>query len=392
MLDEHYLNTYGEQRFETFSFGLPVEEKPIMERPVAYIDMDFLKRHNSLNEWDSFLYKVFSSVERVYRIDFHSKYFFHTTSPTAKNFLSIHLVLAHKGYLYKLNPMTDKIEVSENTWIKGVEPEGMYLALVSDDRKLQLDYGGFYKMLSRLNVGHAKMNVEAVLESESIPYHEMREGDLYMDEHIDFVEVGLCFRISLARQNNMKPIKRFLLDPVHGFQQRTSSQTHSGDAFPPFPLDSFHMKCLVDEVNGLEQKHNIKVACFINDAEEYERGYYHWANGEFIKVDQTCQPLEYQNILKEYHAFTNLTSMNIWLFFYFDRNMGSFNRTFMDIGYAGQYISLLVSSWGRTARGMKNYDDLHLKKCLGLTTDDFIGYSVMIAPHPRSLQSSVLNL
>ncbi|WP_096437926.1 hypothetical protein [Alteribacter populi] len=396
MIDKQYLDRFGERRFEEFQYGQELSSYKLPMTPIAYIDMDFLKQHEQLAEWDSFLFQIFSSVERIYRVDFNSKYYFHSVSPTAKNIPSVKLIMSYQGHLYMLNPLLDKIEVSKNTFISGLEENKMYLILLSDGRKLQIDYGEFYKMLSMLNIGHALMNVESILTNQGVRYkHVNGECSLKLEE-VDYMSIPIVLEVRKeeGQLSDIHTAPALIADPFEQFQLRVSNQSLSGDVLFNRTLEKEKMDELIFQLNGLVRKTKVEVSLFINDVYGYKSGYYRYDNGKLIKKTGNCNKMEPNKILEEYKAYTNITGLNMWFFFHFNKkeNVKSFSQFFVDMGYIGQYISLYAGKWGIASRGMKNYNDEYLKEYLDLKKEDLIGYSLMVFPRSGSSHSSFLDL
>ncbi|RLL42885.1 hypothetical protein D8M04_15160 [Oceanobacillus piezotolerans] len=389
MIDLSYLEKFGEKRFDMFYYGEEIKQGPCTQAPVAYIDMDFLKNHDHLPEWESFLYKVFSSVERIYRIDFHSKYYFHSASPTARNISSVKLILAYQKHLYRLNPISDQIEVRKNDFLIGLDGNTMHLLLVADDRRLQRDYGDFHKILSMLNIGHALMNVELALGSEGVYYQEVDTASITQQRRTPFLSVVKVLEI---QSDEKKTSKHNLEDLFEWTQKRSSNQSLSGDVFVNEIFRKGDMLELLTQLDKLLKKMEIGISIYINHVEGFDNGYYRFYNGELIKVSDAENQLEANRILAEYQSYTNVTGLNLWLFFHFHPKFHeySYDSSFINMGYIAQYLSLLATKWGKASRGMKNYKDVYIKKKLDLPETEFIGYSLMIFPKTNSTSSSYI--
>ncbi|MBU5467372.1 hypothetical protein KQI49_11120 [Virgibacillus sp. MSJ-26] len=394
MIDKDYLDKFGEKRFQTFSFGENITNVSWELTPEASIDMEFLKQHNHLPEWDSYLYKVFSSVERVYRIDFHSKYYFHSASPTAKNIPSVKLVMLFRDHLYSLNPLLDKIVISKNNLIGGVNSDKVYFFLIADDRKLQRDYGEFYKMLSLLNIGHALLNVEVALTSEGVNYQSYDKAYLLVNE-IPFLSIARGVELlqpekstHIACTARLKESQR-LYDSI---KCRTADQSTSGDVFLKETLKKACMEEFLSLLKERTNQNDVKISIYINDVEGYESGYYRYESDTLVKVRKAINQIEPNRILASQQSYTNVTGLNMWVFFHFDKhqNQQSYDQKFVDIGYIAQYISLLISKWGRASRGMKNYKDSYLKERFNIPKKEFLGYSLMIFPPSHSGHTSFI--
>src|SRR5699024_6682478 len=110
--------------------------------------------------------------------------------------------------LYSLNPLLDKIVISKNNLIGGVNSDKVYFFLIADDRKLQRDYGEFYKMLSLLNIGHALLNVEVALTSEGVNYQSYDKAYLLVNE-IPFISIARGLeRLQPERSTHIDSIAR----------------------------------------------------------------------------------------------------------------------------------------------------------------------------------------
>lgn len=125
----------------------------------------------------------------------------------------------------------------------------------------------------------------------------------------------------------------------------------------------------------------MNLAIYIDNVDSVKSGYYILENNSLKFI--TMKSLnDVNNLIYEYQEFTNIAAVNMWIFFYANKNEfgEDSSQLFIDLGYMAQEISIIASKYSLAARGMKNYNDTHIKKSFKLEEDKFIGYSLALFP------------
>jgi len=111
MIDQQYLDRFGEDRYKQSLSVAHVDEEPLFNNHLDVIDMKFLKELGKSDGWSSIIYDLYYYLEMIQRIDFFSKYYFHSFSPKARNIDSLKLVFVHKTHMFVYKALTDKVYV-----------------------------------------------------------------------------------------------------------------------------------------------------------------------------------------------------------------------------------------------------------------------------------------
>ena len=164
-MNREYLRKFTDSRFDNFQFGEKVERHPYFYDGEVTMNLVDLERNILLGKGTAFeklLFHAFDMVEAIHRVDFNSKYSFHTFTPKARNIVSLKVLVVYEGKIYSFHPLTNDIYSTVNTFFHETS-HNPTLLIVSDNRMTQYYYGEFNQMLSKLNVGHALFNVEYIL-------------------------------------------------------------------------------------------------------------------------------------------------------------------------------------------------------------------------------------
>lgn len=420
MIDIKYLEKYGDERYKHFSYGKGIKEAEFLFNGecFAYLYEIEKKIHsNTLKPEEKLLYWVFSMVEEIKRVDFDSKYIFHNLVPKARNINSIKIGVVIGSFIYTFSPLSSKIYKSENNIFKS-EKLKAHIIVFSHDAKTQLFYGEFHKMLSLLNLGHAILNIEYALMKIGFQYKHSEDVILSKDSYDKmlkgYININKVIEVNLPSCNfsggksmkvceNMhskKLIKtdiNYLTKTLESFTKdnfilRNSYQKKIGDRVGAKKLSNKAMNELLDIINEVSKKADIQLYFFINDVEGYERGYYRFEYKNLKKISATDNILEHENLIYEYKDYTNFNNINFWVFFninnYRDRKDNKLDFVYM--GIIAQLISVYVAKFKCGARGIKNYNDIHIKKNFNLSENDLVGYSVSVFPITSKSQMYIL--
>ncbi|MFD2306601.1 hypothetical protein [Enterococcus termitis] len=376
MIDQNYLNKFGENRYNQMISTSIITDEPLFEEYKDIIEMKFLKEMGGLASWSSIIYDLYYYLEMIQRIDFFSKYYFHALSPKARNISSVKLIFVHKTHLFVYDPLTDRIHVHEQNYFEGLDPEKDYLVILNDNRQLQRFYGDFSCMLGLLNTGHFLYNLEHVLQA-----HQIRTKEI--TQKISFSapkeQVTIPYAIEIAADQEYHLCKEDIKQQAVSkeFMNRTSEQNIRGDAVTGVVLPSeVHTEIFKAFQSAADSYPGIKLWCFVDHVLDVESGFYQISQ-EVSLVKAESQSV-YKELLQEYQDFTNLEGMNYWLFLTFEKNKQKYDQYFVQIGRIAQHLSVIAARYGLAARGMKNYNDLNVKKKFNLTDETIIGYSVNI--------------
>lgn len=376
MIDQNYLNKFGENRYNQTISATIIADEPLFEEHKDTIEMKFLKEMGGLASWSSIIYDLYYYLEMVQRIDFFSKYNFHALSPKARNINSVKLIFVHKTHLFVYNPLTDRIYVHEQKYFEGLDPEKNYLVILNDNRQLQKFYGDFSCMLGLLNTGHFLYNLEHVLQAHQIRSKEITQK-ISFSEPKEQVMIPYALEIAADQEYHLckEDIKQQTISKE--FMNRTSEQNILGDAITGVLLSSdTHTEIFKAFQSVAATYPQIKMWCFVDHVLGVERGFY--------QIDQEIDLVKaeslsvYKELLQEYQDFTNLEGMNYWVFLTFEKSKKIYDSYFMQMGCIAQHLSVIAARYGLAARGMKNYNDLNVKQKFNLTDETIIGYSVNI--------------
>ncbi|GAA0696291.1 hypothetical protein GCM10008904_00150 [Paraclostridium ghonii] len=391
MIDKSYINKFGSLRYDNFSHGEKVDTTPLFKDYVDIIDMQFLESLVKSKAFSPFLYDLCYYIEMIHRIDFNSKYYFHSLSPKARNLNTIKVILIYNNFFYAYNAIKDQVEIYKQDRFIGVDPEKTYILLLNDNRKLQEVYGQFYKMLSRLNTGHALYNLEHVLKKNKINYVEIKDKNIEILPNTSFIDIPYVVelpQLKLDIENSMNSEEDSKKDL---FLKRSSSQNIISDSIVISLLSKEKSNDLIKEIIKINNRESIEIILYLDNLEGIESGYYKIANSCIEKVNFS-EKTDYTKLLKEYQEFTNLTGLNFWLFFYnSEENINEkYDEWFIRLGYISQEISILATKYNLGSRGMKNYNDLYIKEKFELNENSLIGYSLVLFPYSNTGHSVAL--
>jgi hypothetical protein len=176
-MNSEYLRKFADNRFDNFQFGKEVERRKYFRNGKVTMNLVDLERKiisGKGTSFEKFLFSTFDMLEAIHRVDFNSKYYFHTFIPRARNIASLKALVLYQGGIYSFHPLTNDIYRTENTVFLETS-HNPQLLIVSDNRVTQYYYGEFNKMLSKLNLGHALFNVE-------YSFHHLKALNNYNEE------------------------------------------------------------------------------------------------------------------------------------------------------------------------------------------------------------------
>ncbi|MFD1900423.1 hypothetical protein GQR36_11275 [Enterococcus termitis] len=70
MIDQNYLNKFGENRYNQMISTSIITDEPLFEEYKDIIEMKFLKEMGGLASWSSIIYDLYYYLEMIQRIDF----------------------------------------------------------------------------------------------------------------------------------------------------------------------------------------------------------------------------------------------------------------------------------------------------------------------------------
>lgn len=408
-MDQEFLSKFADHRYKHFSYGKLLSPHRYFYRRKEQKYFEDLERKIELKEADTFdqlLYWIFNMVEVIHRVDFASKYYFHTLTPKARNHPSIRVAVIHHNTMYSFCPLTNKIIINKNDLMKG-NPSETYILLFSDDSKTQFLYGEFHMMLSALNVGHAMFNIEYAMQQIDVSYEYFSEL-LMTAEMTDFfrsnyITVPIVMKVNLngysvteTVSHNQRYVNQSVfphkltnigkimkLFTISDFRARSSNQVKSGDVIFNKSLSEGQFTSLIYYLKECINNTSLELYFYINDVENLKKGYYclNKKGINFIEPGSCC--LEYRNILKEYHEYINFTGINFWCFMNITdyRDIKNIKFDFHTMGMIAQFLSTYMAKIGYASRCLKNYNDQYIKLKVGLGSNDLIGYSVVAFPN-----------
>jgi len=389
MIDTGYLEKFGEERYKNFLIGEKVVQDKIFESPIDKIKMKFLKELEKSRSWSPFLYDLYYYCEMLHRIDFFSKYYFHSFVPKARNIDSVKVIFIRQGNMFLYNALNDTINIYRQDYFKGLEEERDYLILLNDNRKLQEYYGDFHIMLSLINTGHALYNLEYILSQYGIKYSRSKKG-IFLKNERKFVDISIALEIDSQQKyyGGSKSIKE--QEMANRFRQRSSGQNRGGDTIVREKMNSQQHESIISCLLHSNEKHErIRYWVYVDNIEGSQGGFYRIENNSLKSISGN-ERFIYEQMLYEYQKFTNLDGLNYWIFFSFNKMQKGFEELFIEMGYIAQEISVLVAKYNLAARGMKNYNDYVIKEKFGLNEDDIIGYSIVIFSNNNASHSIFL--
>lgn len=404
-MDQVFLSKFSDDRYEYFSYGKWISPHRYFYRRKEQRYFENLERKIELKEADTFeklLYWVFNMVEVIHRVDFASKYYFHTLTPKARNHPSIRVAVVHHNTMYSFCPLTNEIIMNKNNLVK-VNPGETYILLFSDDSKTQFLYGEFHKMLSALSVGHAMFNIEYAMQQIDVSYNYCSEllMTTEMTEYFrgNYITIPIAMKVNLNNYNVTEPVNHnqnyinysfsshnltnlremMNLFTISDFRARSSNQVRSGDVIFNRSLSEESFTSIIYYLKECINSTSIELYFYINDVKNFKRGYYRLNRKGLIFVSKTNCHLEYKDILKEYHEYINFTGINFWCFMNIPdyKEIKDIQIVFHTMGILAQLLSTYMAKMGYSSRCLKNYNDRYIKLKVGLGSNDLIGYSVV---------------
>ncbi len=373
MIDQQYLDRFGEDRYKQSLSVAQVDEEPLFNNHLDVIDMKFLKELGKSDGWSSIIYDLYYYLEMIQRIDFFSKYYFHSFSPKARNIDSLKLVFVHKTHMFVYKALTDKVYVYHQEYFKGLNAERDYLVIVNDNRQLQKYYGEFSLMLSLLNTGHYLYNLDYVLNGHQIRHRKLTTASL--GKPVEFVTIPLVLEIALDQEYHLSTTDIKAQPETEFFRRRVSEQNIKGDAVVKKLMSAnTHHRILQEFQAAVQDYPGIGLWTFIDNITDVQSGFYRI--GETCEFIQPKGKLMYTKMLQEYQDFTNLEGMYYWLFFTFEKSGQDYDDIFLRMGHFAQHLSIIAAKYGLAARGIKNYNDKIIKEKFNLENNEQLGYSL----------------
>ncbi|AOA00666.1 hypothetical protein CKN82_05870 [Carnobacterium divergens] len=388
MINQEYLKKFGEKRYFQQLSASEVSEEALFGTPIDIIEMKFLKELGSLNSWSSILYDLYYYSEMIQRIDFFSKYYFHSFSPKARNIASVKVVFIHGEHLFLYHPLTDRVYIYQQNYFVGLDAERDYILVINDNRKLQKFYGDFASMLSMLNTGHSLYNLDYVLERYKIRSENIASHVFFKQPNL-YVTIPVALKIAENQEYHLSQEDIKEEEQTKYFKLRTSEQNIRGDAVIGKVLsDQIHQEIFNAFQLAATEYPEIKLWCFVDHIADVRSGFYRGGVHSDFLCPKTKQV--YKQLLQEYQDFTNLEGMNYWLFFTFEKNETNYDEIFIRIGHFAQRISVIAAQYGLAARGMKNYNDDTVKEKFSIGSNELVGYSVNLFSYQNTGHSLML--
>lgn len=373
MIDQQYLERFGENRYKQTLSASQFDDELLFENHIDVIDMKFLKELCKSDSWSSIIYDLYYYSEMIQRIDFFSKYYFHSFSPKSRNIDGLKLVFVHKTHMFVYKPLTDKIFVYNQDCFKGLSSERDYLVIVNDNRELQKVYGDFSIMLSLLNTGHYLYNLDYVLNGHQISRRKIKTVSL--EKPREYITIPLVLEIAMDQDYHLSTEDLKEQPETEFFRKRVSEQNIRGDAVVRKRMSAdTHHQILKEYQAAVQDYPEIGLWSFIDNINDIRSGFYRI--GEKCEFIQPKEQLMYKKMLQEYQDFTNLDGMNYWLFFIFEKTGQDYDETFLEIGHFAQRLSIIAAKYGLAARGIKNYNDNIIKEKFNLEKNKQLGYSL----------------
>ncbi|WP_142415620.1 hypothetical protein [Hathewaya massiliensis] len=422
MINLEYLLKFGDLRYDNFLYGQAVnDERFFSDKEESFCINELYEKIqcNNMKTKDLILYWVFTMIEEIHRIDFDSKYVFHTLTPKARNMDSIRMGIVIGENIYTFNGLSNEIYVNKNNVILA-EKSKAYIIVFSDDRKTQFFYGDFHKMLSLLNLGHAVFNIEYALSKTSLNYKNAEKvvlnEKLYNCLLKNYIYINKVFEVNLDTIsettieeplffkrgnvynkepiiNNTNYLKSFFDNfTKNDFVLRSSAQKTIGDVTYSKFMPQHAFDYLLNNLSKISKETQIQLYFYINNIQGYEKGYYFLKDEELTQARTTNNFLEHDNILREYQDFTNLNNLNLWVFMNISdyKKEKDYDSLFVDMGIIAQFISVYIGKFKLAARAIKNYNDVYIKSQFELENNDLVGYSLAIFPIKSNTQSYIL--
>ncbi|WP_143059374.1 hypothetical protein [Bhargavaea ginsengi] len=378
-MDAAYLDAFTDRRFEHFARG---EVSPDPDRIGAAVRAG--RPSQAAPQKVRMMRLVYEYTEKVRRVDLASRYPFHPLIPGARNMKTIKILIMTEGRIHAYDPFRDRV-----VDIGPAEGTGDRAVLMTDDRRLQLYYGEFSRMLSALNAGHALFNLEFALQQAGCVYRYAPAGSSSETDHLSGIHIRprAVLRVgpgeaSADREPGAVPDAMLFSLTERHFTDRTADQRGEGDVFYHRTLDQQPLNDLMERAGPVLEEAGIKLLVAVNDVRGFAPGYYRLEEGRLIHICPFEGEREDQRLLSEYHEFSNFLGFQFWVFMAFSKTDIKADATplFMEMGRLMQFISVSMAGENCAVRPLKNVDDAYVRRKTRLPDDMAIGYSAVVFP------------
>lgn len=379
-MDAAYLESFTDRRAESFSRGGLSPDPDLLGEAVRSGAPS-----RAAPQADRLMRSVYGYTEKVRRVDLASRYPFHPLVPGARNIRTAKILMMTGGRVHVYDPFRDRV-----VDIGSADVDGDRAVLMTDDRRLQLYYGEFSRMLSALNAGHALFNLEFALWQAGCGYRYVPSAGVSAAERLSGVHVRprAMLRIGLGESSSggeFEPLPVTLfssLTETH-FTNRTADQRGEGDVFFHRTLARRPLDRLMELAGPVLEKAGIKLWAAVNDVRGFGQGYYRLEEGRLIYISPFEGELEDQRLLSEYHEFSNFLGFQFWVFMTFSKERAGSDAAplFMEMGRLMQLFSVFMAGENCAVRCLKNVNDPYVRSKIGLPDDMAIGYSAIVFPN-----------
>ncbi|MFC7366448.1 MULTISPECIES: hypothetical protein [Bhargavaea] len=385
-MDAAYLEAFTDRRFEHFSRGGPSPDPDLIGNAVRSGIPSRAEPHA-----ERLMRSVYEYTEKIRRVDLASRYPLHPLVPGARNMKTAKILVMTGGRTHAYDPFRDRVmDIGP-----AVNEEGR-IVLMTDDRRLQLYYGKFSRMLSALNAGHALFNLEFALRQAGCGYRYAPAWSSAETHHLSGVHIRprAVLRIDPVEdmdRGRLTAVPDAWLSSVSGwhFAKRTADQRGEGDVFFHRTLAQDPLSRWVELAGPVLEKAGIRLLVAVNDVAGLEQGYYRLEGSRLVWAGPFQGEREDQRLLTEYHEFSNFHGFNFWVFMAFSKKRAGEDSEplFMEMGRLMQFISVFMAGENCAVRCLKNYDDAYVRSKTGLPDDMAIGYSAIVFPDRNQAMS-----
>lgn len=378
-MDAAYLDAFTDRRFEHFARG---DQSPDLDRIGAAVRSGWPSQ--AAPKTERMMRLIYDYTEKVRRVDLASRYPFHPLVPGARNMKTVKILIMTEGRVHAYDPFRDRVMD-----IGPAEDTGDRAVLMTDDRKLQLYYGEFSRMLSALNAGHALFNLEFALQQAGCGYRYAPAGSSVETDHVTGIHIRprAVLRIGpgeAGANRELGTVPDAMLSSLteRHFTDRTADQRGEGDVFFHRTLDRQPLNDLMEKAGPVLEEAGIKLLVAVNDVRGLAPGYYRLEEGRLIHICPFEGEREDQRLLSEYHEFSNFLGFQFWVFMAFSKSdiMADATPLFMKMGRLMQFVSVSMAGENCAVRCLKNVDDAYVRRKTGLPDDMAIGYSAIVFP------------
>ncbi|KZE37479.1 hypothetical protein AV656_13010 [Bhargavaea cecembensis] len=378
-MDAAYLEAFTDRRFEHFSRG-GLSPDPDLIGEAVRSGMP----SSTAPQAERLMRSVYGYTEKIRRVDLASRYPFHPLVPGARNMRTAKILVMTGGLIHAYDPFRDRVMD-----IGPAEDDAGRVVLMTDDRRLQLYYGEFSRMLSALNAGHALFNLEFALRQAGCGYRYAPVGS--SAETARFTGVHIRPRVVLrlgpgkdTDRGQLAAVPDAWLSAVNKrhFINRTADQRGEGDVFFRRKLAKRPFDSLMKLAGPVLEKTGIRMLIAVNDVAGLSPGYYGLEDSCLVWAGTFQGGREDQRLLTEYHEYSNFHGFNFWVFMAFSKKGAGADAEpmFMEMGRLMQLISIFMAGENCAVRCLKNYDDAYVRSRTGLPEDMAIGYSAIVFP------------